>query len=216
LGDLHHDHECLNASHLVGQNVVTYSRRQKAILSVKFSLNAESSTYATEFALAMKKDPFLWNFETFNPNTGSKPNCDEKLDYTSMNNPCRGTSETCKFADSKNVTFDENGNKKPGETSCWRYSFRFHQEVCKATNGFMIQVEEKGGLGAGQKMETEMAKQVGMKVFRTYADWSEFRRCRIKTISKKIKEWYDSDCKNMDLENVYMGCDNIPKFKRPA
>jgi len=28
---------------------------------------------------------------------------------------------------------------------------------------------------------------------------------RVEKISHKIKEWYDSGCKNMDLENVYIG-----------
>lgn len=35
----------------------------------------------------------------------------------------------------------------------------------RATNGFMIQVAEKQGLGAGQKIETEMAKQAGDDMF---------------------------------------------------
>jgi hypothetical protein len=30
----------------------------------------------------------------------------------------------------------------------------------------MIQAEEKGGLGDGQKIETEMAREAGIKVFR--------------------------------------------------
>jgi len=45
-----------------------YERREKAILSEKFSLGKESSDYATRFALALKKDPYLCEFETYNPN----------------------------------------------------------------------------------------------------------------------------------------------------
>jgi len=111
-------------------------------------------------------------------------------------------------------------DKKPCPTSCWRYAFRFHQEESKATNGFMIQVEEKKGLGDGQKIETEMAKQVDLKVFRTYTNvdafqWKEGSRYYtsaeydfngIDAISKAVQEWYSAGCINNDLENVFIGC----------
>merc|ERR1712043_63710 len=43
-------------------------------------------------------------------------------------------------------------------------------EERKASNGFLLQVEETTGLGDGQKIETEMAKEVGIKIFRAYND----------------------------------------------
>jgi len=66
------------------------------------------------------------------------------------------------------------------------------QGKCKATNGFMIQVEEKEGLGTGQMIETTMAKEVGMKVFRTYTDCINWNDNVIKKLSDEIKEWYFS------------------------
>jgi len=126
---LNQDQDCLKAAGLIDmQKNIVYDRPEKAILSVKISLNSWGSTYANEFARAMKKDRFLKDFQTFNPTFGSKPNCDENLDYTSMDNPCRGKLATCKFPNSKNATTDADGKRKPGETSCWRYSFRFHQK----------------------------------------------------------------------------------------
>merc|ERR1712129_586497 len=57
---------------------------------------------------------------------------------------------------------------RPCAKSCWHFAFRFHQdEATKDANGFMTQIEEKGGLGDGQKIETEMATEAGIKVFRT-------------------------------------------------
>jgi len=76
----------------------------------------------------------------------------------------------------------------------------------------MIQMQEQGGLGAGQKIRSVMAEQVGIEVFRTYAENTthNFAYCaRIEKISKKIKKWYDSGCKNMSLENVYIGPQEI-------
>jgi len=81
----------------------------------------------------------------------------------------------------------------------------------------MIQVEETKGLGDGQKIETEMAEQVGLKVFRTYtnvddfatpASWTnpDYRFNGIDAISKAVKDWYETGCNNNDLENVFIGC----------
>merc|ERR1719362_2801498 len=79
----------------------------------------------------------------------------------------------------------------------------------------MIQVEEKQGLGAGQKNETDMAKQVDLKVFRTYTNvedtqWGnekveQYRFNGMDAISKAVQEWYKSGCSNNDLENIFIG-----------
>jgi len=78
----------------------------------------------------------------------------------------------------------------------------------------MIQVEETEGLGAGQKIETEMAKQVNLKIFRTYTnskdikselELEEHRFNGMAKISKAVQEWCKNDCTNMDLENVFVG-----------
>jgi len=112
----------------------------------------------------------------------------------------------------KNLGMDEEGNKKPCRTSCWRFSFRWHQEQCKKNDGFMIQVMERGGLGDGQKIETLMAEEIGIKVFRTYSNYGDFEDNRVEKLSKRIQEWYEKDEQaNMDhLEHVYIGKDNDP------
>jgi len=197
---------------------------------VKFSLAEMSTQYATDFALEMKKDPFLKNFKTYNPNAWCKKSCDPK--FINMQHPCRGTLATCTIPEEQNLAKD---TKRPCATSCWRLAFRFHQEECKASNGFMIQVEElcpstrpahpgqsspqveeHQGLGDGQKIETEMAKQVGLKIFRTYTNvveikptgafWEGYEFNGIDAISKAVQEWYENGCVNRDLENVFVGC----------
>jgi len=166
-GGLNQDPDCLKASGLwdATPEEMVYTRTEKAILSVKFSLAEKSTPYATQFALAMKNDPYLRDFSTYNPNAWCKKSCDPK--FTDIQHKCRGTLDTCLFPEHENLTTE----KRPTSTSCWRFAFRFHQEECKATSGFMIQVEETEGLGAGQNIETEMAKQVGMKVFRITPLW---------------------------------------------
>jgi len=79
--------------------------------------------------------------------------------------------------------------EQPGEKSCWRFTFRFHQEESKETNGFMIQVQEMDGLGDGQKLETELAREVGLKVFRTYTNECFLRKYGMLKISKAVKDW---------------------------
>merc|ERR1719362_2394144 len=77
----------------------------------------------------------------------------------------------------------------------------------------MIQVEEKQGLGAGQKIETDMAKQVDLKIFRTYTNVEDVQRGDVgdwsfngmDAISKAVQEWYKSGCSNNDLENIFIG-----------
>jgi len=83
LGGLNQDIDCLKAAGLFdGEETHIYDRPEKSTLSLKFSLGEKSTPYATDFAKAMKRDPFLRQFRTFNPNLGSKPNCDEKSAWT--------------------------------------------------------------------------------------------------------------------------------------
>jgi len=190
-----------------------YSRPERATFSVKFSLKDDSTPYASEFALAMKRDPFLKHFKAYFPNAWEKDSCDPK--FTDIQHPCRGALATCKIPDSDNLT---PGTNRPCATSCWRFAFRFHLEESKATNGFMIQVEEKAGLGAGQKMETEMAKDVNLKIFRTYTNIDFLWDVGFKKLSEAVQEWYKSGCANPDqLENVFIGIPdmNMNGFVRP-
>merc|ERR1712008_181941 len=105
------------------------------------------------------------------------------------------------------------GTKRPFATSCWRFAFRFHMEECKAHGGFMLQVEETEGLGNGQKIETEMAKEVSIKIFRAYAHDSDVYDYRMEVVAKRVRAWYKSGCKNMDLENIYFRPDHYQDQK---
>jgi len=166
----------------------------------------------------MKSDKFLKNFKTYNPNAWCKKSCDP--DFTNMAWPCRGTLTTCQLPESDNLKTGADGKDKPHSASCWRFAFRFHQSECEATTGFMIQVEEDQGLGDGQKIETAMAKEVGLKVFRTYSPGHSWKWSCIEKISKAIEEWYASGCVNKDLENVWIGVDGSevmatrPKYEK--
>jgi len=71
----------------------------------------------------------------------------------------------------------------------------------------MIQVQEKSGLGAGQRIETVMAEQVGLKVFRTLTESDDFRQDRIEKLRAKIEEWKQNGCVNNDIEEVYINKD---------
>jgi len=55
-----------------------------------------------------------------------------------------------------------------------------------------------------------MAEEVGIKVFRTYSNYGDFKHNRIEKVSKKIEEWYAGARVNMDLEGVYIGKDKTP------
>jgi len=200
LNHLNQDPDCLKAAGLFDEDATkVYDRPEKATLSIKFSLAEKSTIYATEFAKGMKNDPYLSKFKTYNPNAWCKKSCDPK--FTDMSHPCRGSSSTCGIQ-SQNM---DPATQRPCANSCWRFAFRFHQQESKDTKGFMIQVEEEKGLGDGQKIETEMAREVGVKVFRTCTNCSWFEGHSMGRISKAVKEWYDSGCANSDLENVFIG-----------
>jgi len=86
----------------------------------------------------------------------------------------------------------------------------------------MIQVEETQGLGLGQEIETEMAQQVKVKVFRTYTNMTYLGGAvysfdSMKVISKAVQDWYKSGSTNYDLENIFIGYDHpsVPYTKRP-
>lgn len=202
---LNQDIECMKVAGLFEEDVSSraYGRPEKAVLSVKFSQGVENSPFATEFRLAMKEDPFLKEFWTYYPNAWCKKSCDPA--FTDINHPCRGSSSTCNFPMNQNRKLLTG---RPHETSCWRFAFRFQLEEARDKNGFMVQVEEPGGLGNGQKIETEIAKEVGIKVFRTYTfdrNWG-FEQCDLKNLSKTIKDWYMTGCTDTDfLENVWIG-----------
>jgi len=200
-GGLNQSPKCLKAAGLWDEKYME-KLPFEVVQSVKFSLSEKSTMYASEFALAMKKDRFLKTLKTYNPNAWEKDSCDPE--FTNIKHNSRGTQETCQFPNFRNLNAEGN----PKDKSCWRVAFHFHLEQCKKNNGFMIQVQEKKGLGAGQEIETIMAKEVGLKVFRTCTESDDFRQDRIEKVRKKIEEWRSSGCANMGLEIVNIGKDS--------
>ena len=70
-----------------------------------------------------------------------------------------------------------------------------------------------------------MAKQVGLKVFRTYTNDDVLQRDwegdpgnfnGIDAISSSVKGWYASGCANSDMENVFVGCQYGADMKQPG
>jgi len=165
---LNQDHDCLKASGLWDNYRRTYARKEQLTLSVRFSLARNSTEYATNFAIFLKRNYYLREFQAYNPNAWCKDSCDPI--FTDIKHPCRGTNITCGFTETQNLVKTRDGKKRPANQCCWPYSFRFHLEESKATNGLMIQVQEQHGLGDGHKIETEMAQQAGVKIFRTTTD----------------------------------------------
>jgi len=100
---------------------------------------------------------------------------------------------------SRNFWEDRGSDRRPTNKSCWRYAFCFHLEEAKRKNGYMIQVKEKDGLGAGQKIETEMAEQIGLKIFRTTTKDAKFNTSTFWLVSEAVRKWYESGCKNNNL-----------------
>merc|ERR1712008_547910 len=95
------------------------------------------------------------------------------------------------------------GSGKPTSTSCWRYSFRHHQENSLDSGGFMVQIMERTEdhsegdfgdleLGQGQAIEAEMAVLTHIKVFRIkeppggrYLDG----RVEVAMLAREVEAW---------------------------
>jgi len=66
----------------------------------------------------------------------------------------------------------------------------------------MIQVQEKHGLSDGQKIETELAQQAGVKIFRTLTTSEDVQG--LWRLEQAIKDWYKNNCQNMDLIEIQL------------
>ena len=120
---------------------------RKVVLSTRFSLGQQSTRTATKFTVLLKKHKFFLpskqgeedddghgGFIVYSPNAFNKGTCDPK--WTRFDWSCRGTFDTCRKEDALKVGIPQEA------LCCWRYSFRYHLEQAKRSNGFMIQVLE--------------------------------------------------------------------------
>jgi len=213
---LNQDRQLLIKAGLWDEDHVTNHNTVLIVLSTRFSLAKTSTPIATQFAILLKRNDYIKerNFGVYSPNTWMKNSCDK--DWTTFDHPCRGDFDTCQMVDNNLKC----GVPQENET-CWRVSFRYQLQKAMDKGGFMIQVVEyypgkEGGKGKhipgdGQTIETDMAKLVGCKVFRAYQPClkkqnkvQKFDEYNVNEVVSKVKEWYDSDCQ--DMENCNIEC----------
>ncbi|CAB9516976.1 expressed unknown protein [Seminavis robusta] len=230
LGGLNQDRDCLIKARLWDDNYVdrnadtvteTQIKKKKIVLSTKFALGARTSAHATKFTVELKKHPYIAQseFVVYSPNAFNKGTCDPQ--WTNKNWQCQGTYATC-----QKPPHLKTGVPKEAE-SCWRYSFRYHLSEASHLGGFMIQVVdlkkweeftwpltndddddglyENHDLGDGQRIETKMARETGIKIFRFfepvrmgpehYSNW-------VHQFVLEIQKWYQEGGSNMTECNI--------------
>ena len=207
-------------------------QKTKLVLSTRFSLNEKSTSQATHFTIELKKNSYVReNFVVYSPNAYSKSTCDPN--WTDLEWPCRGTCDTCRMDDHFKPPW-ENDNENPADAStmtslllsggcCWRYSFRWQLETAKKCGGAMIQFVDYDAdnsrhvLGNGQKIETEMARAAGIKIFKFFSGrWrNSIRFLHMRQLIEALKECPQTQEANLDHVigseiNIYpgrKGCD---------
>lgn len=151
-----------------------YGRKEKIIISERFDIMPAASQWPAAVISGLREDDFFKDFQIYDPNNFCKDSCDP--DFINFDHLCRGESVGPNCCAKRNP--DTKG--KPTTKSCWRFSFRWHQDECEKTNGFMIQLmallndfhddveveDVDWELGAGQMIETDMANRANLKVFR--------------------------------------------------
>jgi len=175
------------------------ARPWRVVLSMTFCFGGQCSPYATSFENSLQQHPFFGNFRTYIPSRHCQASCDPRL--TTLNHPCRGMLCSCRFP--RQMNHDRDG--KPTSMSCWRVITRYHQEQCRVSNGFMIQVQEQVGLSDIQKIEAAMAEEAKLKIFRTCTNLLSFDSRSFSTLVARVKAWFDAGCVNLDTENVFVG-----------
>ena len=149
-------------------------------------------------------------------NAWDKNTCDEN--WTNIDHPCRGTPTTfgkCIFS-KDNVPIEHK--------CCWRSSFRYQLTKAKESGGFMVQVAEfdfglqDHVLGNGQQIETELAEQLGVKVFCIYQEkwktsvgvwfYSKSSKASISNLIdelvKSAERWDRNGRDDMSVEEVFL------------
>lgn len=224
-GGLQHDPDCRKAAGLCEEEdeepqyqTPTCQRTERVVLSVKFGTAEEVTPYARAFAQAMSRDNILGQFQTYEPNSWGKRSADHAAPasaFESAANAYASILATPLFSNDGGAlsTRQPSGAsveaRPPGR---WRQAFRQFVEECKASGGFMVQAEERSGLGAGQRIEMNIADQLGLKVFRTYTNlpWFTAESRMFRPLGVAVKAWYESGCSNSELEHVFIGSTGMP------
>jgi len=212
IGGLNQSVKLLRVSGLWDDICKPVHNRGEIVLSTRFSLAENSSTTATIFALLMKQHPFFANLNVYSPNCWNKGTCDPN--WTDYEHPCHGTYETCLKEHDLKIG-------RPQEAkSCWKYSFR-HQ-LTKNKTIAMVQIveyyyqgedtphnESMHIIGNGQQIETRMAKDVRVKVFRCFQPIDrekkrhEFSAHMIGDLAHAMMKWMANDQANLEEYDIH-------------
>jgi len=190
-GPLQKDREVLRAAGLLDES----SGRPRAhctatprhvTMSVRFGFNRKATAVSTMIHQEMASHrAFKDRFYVYDPNLVSKGFCGPRARITDKEWPCVGD---CRMVDTRLKCCRclgscaagrgrSSSRPTPTKRSCWRYSFRWHQQRSARSGGFMVQVIESGYVGemskgsgqakgAGQEIEFMMAQEEeGLKTF---------------------------------------------------
>jgi len=191
------------------EEVESYSAKKKIVLSTRFSLGGYISNTVKKFAQLLEKHPLFKDYEVYYPNATDKNTCDPS--WTNFYHPCRGTFDTCEKEAELKLGIPQE------DKCCWRYSFRYQVEhafvlvqVVEYYHGQFWDYGDDGNshiIGKAQRIESEMAKDAGTKVFRCFQPthqvndtWmkEDFGVDDVDNLAEEVKKWLDDDCANMD------------------
>jgi len=207
LGGMNQDKECLLATGLWNTSRVGISLLPTIVMSCRLSLDEHCNYHSTLFCIFMKENEFFKRFGIYHQNPWSISSCSPNLMCSDW--PCRGTSTTCGM-------IQEHNGKHQEDQCCWRYNIRCRLEKAKLNGGIVIQVSEWVAsarnhlLGPGQQIETDMAIQVGVKIFRVmqnqYADRSpvSFNQQHVSQVEENIDKWHQSGRRDMTLAKIHV------------
>lgn len=207
-GGLAQDPQYLGMIQILG-NALKQSR--SLVLSVKFSLAHHVSSTSTFVALTLQNDVSFAVYDVYFPNCYSKSFCGDVKHATWRAGHCLGKCRfKCKWGDrceGYNGTEHRGGRKKcvdfPGPTtnhSCWAFSYRTQLEAAVLNEGIMVQIEEGDAdgtqfkLGDGQVIETEIANELRVPVFRIQlADLDRrgpiYRFAAVELLREAVESW---------------------------
>jgi len=207
LGGMNQDKECLLATGLWNTSRAGISLLPTIVMSCRLSLDEHCNYHSTLFGIFMKENDFFKKFGIYHQNPWSISSCSPNLMCSDW--PCRGTSDTCGM-------IHEHNGKPEEDRCCWRYNIRRRLEKAKLNGGIVIQVSEWVAsarnhlLGPGQQIETEMAIQVGVKIFRVmqnqYADRNPvpFEQQHVSQVEENVVKWHQSGRSDMTLAKVHV------------
>jgi len=184
----------------------TGNKKHIAVMSVRFSWGQNASMISARMheALATSVRCYYW----YSPNTFTKSFCGPAGGFVDKAFKCNGTAHgACNMKCKKN-----NGQecdecvaslKRTTDHSCWRFSFLDHMsQASQDGKGFMLQIlepDEEGRFkpGKGQEIESEMADDLGLTVFRVEVA-SENKttfQAAVNRLKTEIRKWEVDGCR---------------------